>query len=332
MLKKMTRISTFIAITSGFFCSLNASYALHSSIIDAEQLKNKIIYNKRLNSETQNSITKKIVLPVSRGFDQGKTCLCWSYAFFNALETLYLVNHPSSQLEISRGAMQYMNLQDRIDLKIDGVEDHLDPKKYKKCGAEGGTALSAEYILKNYGAVPFQEYHDIISPPDYTNLYYSIFIDNTTPKQKRAITDSLLPLYFGADLPETINFNGQMLSRFDFAKEILPQATWTTYALSKDGSEYSAPGLDPDARRGEQTHFIAKDTLIEKINQSLANSRPIIYSAKNHLILIYGADYNKDDEPVSFYIKDNYERLGYFYRADFEKAINEMLEMTILEG
>lgn len=331
MIINVNKKAALVTLTAGFF-SLNTSFALHSTIQDAEQLRNKIIYNKNLSHGTRDTITKKIVLPVSRGFDQKQSCLCWSYAFFNALESLYLVKYPDSNLEISRGAMQYINLQDRIDLKITGVEDHLNPQIYKECWAEGGTPLSAEYILKNYGALPYGEYHDIITPPDYTNLYYSIFLDNTTPKQKRTATDSLLPVYFGYEIPEITHFNGQILSRLDFATQIAPKGTWNTYAISKDGKEYIAQGLDPDARRGEQTHFISRDKLIKKINQSFANSRPIVYTSNNHVALIYGVDYHKNDEPVSFYIKDSYEQLGYFYKADFEKAINQTLEMSILEG
>lgn len=318
-----------VTFSIGLFFSLNTSFALHSTLSDAEQLKNRIIYSDYLSS--QNKITKSIVLPVSRGFDQQGTCLCWSYAFFNALESLYLIQNPNSKLEISRGAMQYINLHDRIDLKIVGVEDHLNPERYKGCSAEGGTPLSAEYIMKNYGAVPFAEYHDIISPPQYTNMYYAIFINNTTPQQKKAVAESLLPAYFGFDIPEMITFNDQSLSPLDFANKILPKGTWNTYAISIEGAEYIAKGLDPDARRNEQTHFVPRLKFIQKINQSLAEGRPVLYSNRYHVILIYGADYNENNQIVSFYIKDSYERLGYFYKADFDKALNEIMEMTILE-
>jgi hypothetical protein len=329
MLNSINKTAVLGIITVGFL-SLNNSFALHSTLQDAVQLRSKIIYNEHLRDK--NTINRRVVLPVSRGFDQQKTCLCWSYAFFNALESLYLVEHPDSKLEISRGAMQYINLQDRIDLKIDGIEDHLDPTVYRNCGAEGGTPLSAEYLMKNYGAVPYAEYHDIISPPNYTDLHNLIFVDNTTPKQKKTVTAALLPAYFGADIPETTYFNGQLLSGLEFVNQIMPKGRWTTYALSKDGSDYIARGLDPDARRNEQTHFIAKEHFIQKINQSLAQKRPVIYSNNHHVILIYGADYNQNDELISFYIKDSYERLGYYYKADFEKALKEIMEMTVLES
>jgi hypothetical protein len=314
-------------ITSGFLFSLNTSYALHSTLDDSEQLKKDILYHDQL---SRPKVAKSIVLPVSRGFDQKYTCLCWSYAFFNALESLYLIAHPGSTLELSRGAMQYINLQDRIDLTIYGVEDHLNPKEYKGCSAEGGTPLSAEFILKNYGAMPYEGYHDIISPPSYSNMYYSIFVDNTTPKQKKTIADSLLAAYFGSELPETIDFNGQQLSPLEFAKQILPNGVWTTYAISPNGREYIGAGLDPDARRNEKTHFISKENFIQKIKQSLMNKRPFVYSSYSHSILIYGADFNDNDQPISLYVKDSSER-AYFYKADFELALNNIMEMTVLE-
>lgn len=327
----MNQLAASFAVIAGGFIFSNSSFAAGSTIQDAEQLRNKIIYQETQQQGLQNTAYKSIILPVSRGFDQQETCLCWSYAFFNALETLYLVQHPSTTLEFSRGAMQYFNLQDRIDLKIAGEEDHLDPKKYKKCWAEGGTPLSANYILKDQGALPFKEYHEVISPPKYTDMYYSIFAEGTTPEQQKASADSLLPVYFGYTPATTTYFNGYEMSRVHFAQEVMPKGTWVNYAISKDGSEYIGNSLDPDARRGEQTHFIPRAAFIKKINQSLEKSRPILYSNDHHVILIYGADYNKNNKIISFYIKDSYERLGYYYKAEFNKALTELLEMAVLE-
>lgn len=322
--------ASFALVVGGFIFS-HTSFAAGSTIQDAEQLRNKIIYHESSVPSLQNTTYKSIVLPVSKGFDQLETCLCWSYAFFNALETLDLVEHPNRTLEFSRGAMQYFNLQDRIDLKIAGAEDHLDPKKYKKCWPEGGTPQSAAYILKDQGALPFNDYHDVVSPPEYKELYYSIFAEGSTPEQQKAMSDSLLPVYFTYTPAKTTHFNGLEMSRVHFAEAVMPRGNWVTYGISKDGSEYTGNSLDPDARRGEQTHFIAKAAFVKKMNESLAKSRPILYSNDHHVILIYGADYNKNNKLISFYIKDSYESLGYYYKADVTKALEEIMEMTVLE-
>lgn len=324
----MIKVTTSMAIGIGLLTSVNTSFAVHGTILDARDLRDKI--ETKLISKLHSG-GKRIILPVSRGFDQEDTCLCWSYAFFNALETLYRVKHPLSQLEISRGAMQYINIQDRFDLAILGVEDHINPKQYKDCWAEGGTALSAEYIVKNHGAATYHAYQDVISPPDYSNIYYSTFVDNTTTKQKKVTANSLLSNYFGYEIPEKVTFDGRRLTNLEFAKEILPEGTWTTYAISKDGSDYSGPGKDPDRRRNEQTHFVPKNLFIQKIKQSLENKRPMIYANSYHAILIYGADFDNSDNIRSFYIKDNYESLGYFYKASFKKSMREVSEITILE-
>src|SRR5438132_960543 len=52
-------------------------------------------------------------LPVSRGFDQGDTQLCWAYATLNALEADYRVTHPGADLELSRRTMQFLTMEDR---------------------------------------------------------------------------------------------------------------------------------------------------------------------------------------------------------------------------
>ena len=326
---KTTAATIALVIGSLFFSKM--SFAVHSTIEDATQLKNRIIYQQSPIHELENPIKKSIVLPVSRGFDQQKTCLCWSYAFFNALETLYLSRHPGESLELSRGTMQFLNLEDRINLKITGAEDHLDPGKYKNCWAEGGTPLSAAYIMNQSGALPYNNYHDVISPPDYANMYYRIFADGTTSAQQKATSDSLLPAYFGYNIPTRTYFNKQWLSRSDFVKQIMPEGKWTTYAISKNNKDYTGPGLDPDARRSEQTHFVSKKKFLKKMNRSLENGHPIIYSNDHHVILIYGADYNDKNEIVRFYIKDSYERLGYFYKSDFKKTMDELMEITLSE-
>lgn len=326
-----TNNKTALALFIGLACLPPISFAIHSSPEDAAQLRAKISYTQNLLPDANGKVDSSIVLPVSRGFDQQETCLCWSYAFFNALESLYLSKHPKAIMEISRGAMQFINLADRIDLKISGAEDHLDPKKYKDCWSEGGTPLSADYILKNYGALPYGDYHDVVSPPEYSTMYYQIFTDHTTPEQKKALANSLLPMYFGYQVPETTYFNGQWRSRVEYAKEISPEGTWHTYAIAKDNRDYMGNGLDPDARRNEQTHFVPKAAFIKKINESLTNGRPVLYSNDHHVILIYGADYNKNGNILSFYIKDSYEFPNYYYKADFKKALGEIMEMTILE-
>lgn len=325
----MRKLNTSLAFISGFLVSIHSAYAIHSTIVDAEALRNRIIAHEA--NLKGGEVDRSIVLPVSRGFDQKQTCLCWSYAFFNALETLYLIDHPQSQLEISRGAMQYLNIQDRFDLTILGVEDHINPQRYKRCGAEGGTPLSAEYLMRNYGAVTYDNYHDVITPPDYSTIYYATFAENTSIKWKKSTASLLLADYFGDEIPEQVNFNGQWLSPLEFAQAILPKGNWVTYSISKDGSDYIGPGRDPDRRRNEQTHYISQDNLLNKLTWSLQNKHPILYSNDHHVVMIYGADFDRDDHILSFYIKDNYERLGYFYKADFDKAMREMTEVTILE-
>ncbi len=327
----MAKFVVSLAIFLSLLSSTTNSFAVHSTILDAKALRNKIIYRQEAFSQKDKLVNKRIVLPVSRGFDQQDTCLCWSYAFFSALETLYRVKHPDTLMEISRGAMQYINMQDRFDLAILGIEDHINPKEYKDCWAEGGTPLSAKYILQHYGATPYSAYHDIVSPPDYRHIYHSIFSGTTTTKQKKQALSPLLANYFSYEIPDKVFFDGQWMSNLTFANAILPKFNWITYAISKDNSDYYGPGLDPDKRRNEQTHFVPKEVFIQKLKTALENNRPIVYSNDHHVILIYGADFDKSGNILYLYIKDSYESLGYFYKANFENALMEVSEVTIPE-
>lgn len=310
-----------------------SSFAFKSSIEDAKKLKDNIQSVKAYALNYKNDVKRKVVLPISRGFDQKDTGLCWAYGFFDALETLYLVKHPDGQLELSRGAMQFINYEDRTDLTIDGIEDYINPENGGSFLPEGGTAETADYIVKHHGVVPYDEYHDIFSPMPLDDLYAEIISDMKTPSEKRAIRDTSLMEYFSAETPRTVHFNGEELDRFEFAKQILPEGTWTTYALSDDGTTYIDWPNDEDARRNELTYYVPKETLVNKITQSLENQKPVLLGAFGHQTLIYGVDYNENDEPVTLYIKDHYDLYedGYVYLADFESTVDTLLNITVLE-
>lgn len=309
-----------------------SSFALSSNITEAQKLRAAIEINKNTyHNKTSEQSTQKIILPVSRGFDQKDTCLCWSYAFFNMLETLYLINHPDENLELSRGTMQYINLKDRVDLKISQIEDHLDLKIYKGCWPEGGTAAAAWYLVKNYGALQFDDYHDIIPPESYLSVLNSIFIDST-PDQKREATKTLLPIYFDYEPPQQTFFHGQWLSKKQFGNLILPKENLVTYAVSRDDSEYIDKSPDQDARRGELNHFVPKGKIIKIIINSFKNNRPVAYANRTHLTMIYGIEFNQENnEIMKFYIKDSYPLPTYTYQADVKKTLDNLQQITVLE-
>src|SRR5688572_20293400 len=115
----MKFIRYFLAIATIFIS--RGAIAAHSDYAEAMRIRQLIQQDDTLDPRTYESI----VLPVSRGFHQLQTQLCWSYAALNTLETNYLVKHPEAQLELSRRAMQYFTYEDRYTRKINGIENYI---------------------------------------------------------------------------------------------------------------------------------------------------------------------------------------------------------------
>jgi len=331
--KKMFSLSLSLFVALGNLAFVNHSFAAHNTKEDSLKLYEAIAI-KSLTAQDQSTtleVTSKIELPVSRNFDQQMTGLCWTYGFFNALETLHLVEHPDEDtLELSRGAMQYINMQDRIERQIQGIENHVDPNGRTDWAIEGGTATDAVYLLKEYGAYQYNDYHNILSGTNYKNLLKSVFAASTADERRQKASEEL-PKHFNDPLPEKTFFNGEWLTPVAFGTSLVTTGEWNSYAISKDDKEFWSEDPDSDARAGSMTYFMSREKVISKITTALKNNRPVVYSNIAHLILIYGAEFDANNNPIKFYIKNSNGFPQFFYKADAKKTIDNLGEISVLE-
>jgi len=331
MFLKKNHFLSVAAIISSIALSQN-SFALRNTPEGSLKLYEAIAIKDNQFSQASTNLTNttKIVLPVSRNFDQRMTGLCWTFAFFNALETMHLVEHPDEKIEFSRGAMQYINMQDRIEAKIQGTETHLNINGPFDWSIEGGVFLDAVDIVKKYGAYQYADYHNIISSSNYGNLLKSIFSASTADDQRSQAPGALLK-HFGDALPEKTQFHEQWISPVEFGSYFVDQGQWHDYGISEDGTEYFAQNSDPDARPGTMVHYIARENVVNKMREALENQKPILYGTDVHAVLIYGAEFDEQKKPTKFYIKNSNGFPGFFYTADAERTLNNLADITVLE-
>jgi hypothetical protein len=83
-----------------------------------------------------------------------------------------------------------------------------------------------------------------------------------------------------------------------------------------------------------------------RIKQALKAGFPVIVTIRGHTVMVYGADYNSNGSPVTYYIKDSYpshtpenlEALGgskyikdYYFLAEADNLHEILLEMTTIK-
>ncbi|MBY0515509.1 MAG: hypothetical protein K2P81_01280 [Bacteriovoracaceae bacterium] len=278
-----------------------------ASKLEAQALRNAI--EIRLSSVAKQKI-QTIKLPVTRGFDQKDSQLCWVHSFLNAQETLYLIKHPREKMELSRSYFQYQNLKDRMSRLIESEEEFA---------SERGTPLDAFSLAQEHGLLRFEEYSELLSGIDgrYPSIIRLIKRAGSEEEKYRTLEDQLKSLF--APLP---NINE------GFTHEILKGQKWIAYAPgSKEGW---ALHPDSDARLGTVAYFMKMSKIIEKIRTSLQKGIPVTYGGNGHSVLIYGAELDSQFRPQKYFIKDSYS--PYFYSADPQSLHENLLEVSIPEN
>jgi hypothetical protein len=194
MSKKNTITGIVLALAILALISVNTVQAVHGIKEEAMAIRCRLSVNTpylktELLVKTQSAAAAEtILLPVSRGFNQRDTSLCWAYATLNALETIYLVRNPEGpDVELSRRAMQYYTMEDRYLRSIKGVNTYL---------FEAGIALDAIRLIQSNGIVSFDDYYDINEPYGQANIRHMI-------NSAESFTDKIIAMYEGMEIVYT---------------------------------------------------------------------------------------------------------------------------------
>lgn len=262
----------------------------------------------------------KVVLPVSRDFDQLDSDLCWAYAVLNALESFYMTRHPGEEIELSRGFLQHTDW-------LSGLEDRLSNPRSEL--NDRGTAMDAIGIIQGFGMSQFKDYSDLSSDyyPDIERILADVARLKTNPQKLRKISSDLDSSY--GPLPKTTKLDGRTLSVLDFGRELLGEKPWVSYALvdSKHPAGWG-PDPDSDASGKYQVMYTTLDDIKARIRASLKSGVPVVYSDLSHIVMIYGAEFDSSGEATTYYIKDSINK-PYRYQADPGDLYQTLGEITL---
>ena len=269
------------------------------------------------------------MLPISRGFNQRTTSLCWAYATLSALETIYLVRNPEAPgIELSRRAMQYYTMEDRYRRSIKKVDTYI---------REGGVVLDAVRLIQSNGIVAFDDYYDIADPYGQGDI-------RTLINSAQGFTNQIVAMVEGMDTvytaPPTLTHMPRSPTPADanlalveaeagaLARLALSLDMWESYTPSSTQSGfYDHP--DPDARWENVSWYMPRSEFPDRIKQALKAGFPVIISIRTHALLIYGAEYDSNGSATVYYIKDSYP--DYYYPANAGYVHQSLWEMTTVK-
>ena len=337
MSKRNTITKTILTFTILSLASINTVQAVDGTYEEAMEVRRlltaKTPYLHDVSLAEIQSLgageTETIILPVSRGFHQRNSSLCWAYATLNALETIYLVRNPEGlEVELSRRAMQYYTMEDRYRRSIKKVNTYI---------TEAGVALDAIRLIQSNGIVSFDDYNDIIDPYGQANIGDMI-------ESGESFTDKIMAMYTGMDIvytaPPTLthipsspavddpNLTYVEAEAGDLARLVLSGDVWQSYSPSEtEVGFHDHP--DPDSRWENVSWYMPRSEFPGRIKQALEAGFPVIVSIRNHGVLLYGADYDSNGSPITYYIKDSYP--DYYYLADADYLHEIFWEMSTVK-
>jgi hypothetical protein len=265
---------------------------------------------------SRTAVTQKI-LPVSPGYDQGGSGLCWAFATLNAVETDYLVGNLGTSIALSRAAMQTLNMEDRYLRKIMGIENNV---------WEGGTPVNAIDIVRRSGLFAFADYHPAPVNEPWRDPFALLTL-GMRPQISEMYRD--LDQVYGALPAQTHGVDGAVAAPTEVAKKVLADSVWTAYGAPWSGT---APGwsthYDPDARSGTLAKFVTESQFGALVYLSLQAGHALTIDWGGHEEELYGAAFDATDTPTLFYIKGSYGP-NYTYQAD-ATALKRMVGLTTL--
>ncbi len=311
----LSRWSSLVLALSALGAALVSSQSLAAGSDYAEAMRVRALLTLPTPAVVRSPDTAELRLPVSRGFDQGGTELCWAYAMLNGLETTYRVRHEDADLELSRRAMQYFTMENRHLLRIRGEASYL---------GERGVAVDAMSMLGNQGLVAFADFADVGDA--YGNFDIRRAVDRAgSEAEKIAALHEGLAVVYGVP-PAVTHLDDAELSPLELTAAVVEGQVWESYAISRDAAEGYRQHPDPDARPGVVSWYMPQARFEARIKAALAAGFPVEITVGGHCLLIYGARYDAAGRAQSYFIKDSYP--GYFYEADPRETMANLVEMT----
>ena len=300
----------------GIFIFSHPTFAAHGRYEEAMRVRGLLEIPQE--SIAPEDVAERYVLPVSRGFSQEGTELCWVYATLNALESIFLARNESQKNELSRRTMQYFTFEDRYLRYIKGIENYL---------SERGVAVDAIRLIQAGGLVAFRDYKDIVDP--YGDADITRDVDHaSTSDQKIQILYTDLDIVYSRP-PNATHFDDTPISREGLAKQFLGNQVWESYAAASSGEEGYRRHPDPDARQEAVSWYMPRSKFAQRIKAALKANYAVEVTIGGHCIMLYGAEYDSNGTPLHYYMKDSYP--DYFYTANPAKLHETLIEISTVK-
>ena len=305
-----------LAFLVALFILVPCPFAAAGSYQQAMQLRQRL--SLRIRPQVAGEKIETIRLPISPGLSQEDSNLCWVYATLSLLETNYLVSHPGQTgVQFSRAALQYSTMRDRFLRWIGGEQDSVK---------EGGIPVDALDLIRQNGLIQFADYHDIVSSTPIYQAIHKDLLEQSTPQQKLTTLDRDLQMDLSVP-PMVTHLAARQLSPSALATEVLQAHQWVEFDVSKDGRHGWGPSLDPEARLTSRVYYTSLTEIVSRIRDSLRAGQAVAYGANDHVMLIYGAQYNKKGKPLVYYIKDSFP--PYTFTATAEALHEDLTDVTV---
>ena len=260
---------------------------------------------------------ERYVLPITPPADQADTGLCWAFATLSMLESNYMHRHPGEAIELSHAALQRAAIQDRFRRLIRGEMSRL---------GDGGLAVEALALIRENGLVERQDFHGIVdSEPVISTISERLAGYSEREDKQRALAVEL-SAHLGGE-PGATHFGSGVVTPAELAAVVLGHKTWTEFDLAQDGVEGWGPSHDPDARPDTRVRYVSLERMIGLVRESLRRGEAVVSGTKDHALLIYGADYDAEGQPISYLIKDSLA--PYLYRLDAETMHRSLNDVTV---
>jgi len=256
------------------------------------------------------------VLPITPPLDQGDSGLCWVYAALSMLETNYIVRNPGSHIALSRGGLQLDAIADRFQRRLRGDPGgRLD---------DGGLAVEALALIRQNGLLAEGDFHDIVDSEAIFSSVEDKLARSADPADTSRTVDEELKASLGVKPPST-HLDDKPVSPRQLAEAMLGGHEFVEFDLARDGMERWGPSQDPDARPETRVRYVPLDVMIDLIHQSLAEGRAVLWGSADHALLIYGGDYDREGQPMSYLIKDSFAPYTYRRSADdVHRVLNDV--------
>jgi hypothetical protein len=214
--------------------------------------------------------------------------------------------------------------------------------------SEGGVVLDAIRLIQANGIVAFEDHADVADPYGHADI-------ETMVGNAGTLTEKLVAMYEGMDLvystpptvthmpiPPTVDNPDPAYEEAEageLARLVLADYRWQSYTPSETKAGFH-DHPDPDARWENKSWHMPRGEFPSRIKHALKAGFPVIVTIENHVVLIYGADYDNDGSPVKYYIKDSFEGFhfldgifawGFYYIANANILHESFWEMTTVE-